>query len=737
MNQRYIRVAVPLRLYGMFDYRCEDSKIVQVGSRVVIPFGGRTIIGIVVAHVDTPDIALEKIVPIKSVIDIEPVFPVDLLRTLSWVSNYYHQPFGEILWSALPSLLRGKRSQEPKLDRELVYQLTEAAENLDLSELARAPVQKAIIQLLKSSTQPVKKEVIQTLGASSWRNALKTLENKGWICSTEVVEPNTLSSANLIHTLTPSQQQARAAILSHLNEFQCFLINGVTGSGKTEVYIHAISKVLEEGGQALMLVPEIGLTPQLKDYLESSLGVRVSSYHSGLTKVQRHCTWWYSKSGEAKVVIGTRSAVFLPFKKLAIIVMDEEHDSSFKQQERVPYHARAVAIHRAAVNKIPFVCGTATPSLETVSAVRSNRVRQLDLPRRVSAAKMPTVRLIDLNRTNSLDGIATPLFREIKERMARNEQSLIFINRRGYAPVVLCIDCKWVAKCESCDANLIFHAADHHMHCHHCLKRVPKIRICPECFSQRVELLSVGTQRIEQALRNNIPGARILRIDRDTTPSYREFERKLEKIHKGKVDVLIGTQILAKGHHFSNVTLVGILNVDQVFYSLDFRAMEYMIQQVLQVAGRAGREEKSGEAFIQTLHPESEVFASVRKHDYMTFADLELKNRKDAEQPPFAHYSLLRANSPNEGREIEFLTQAHTCAVDLLSSSRFKEVEIFDIVQSPLQKISNRYRAQLLCGSKNANILRQFLNQWIVQLDGLPRRGQLRWRLDVDPISFV
>ncbi len=737
MNQNFLRVAVPIRVYGTFDYKCSDSMIVPVGSRVVVPFGPRTIVGIVVQHVETPAVALEKLVSIISVVDKEPVFTDDLLKTLRWVSNYYHQPFGEILWSALPQKLRGKRQQQPNFGDVTAYQVTEKGKKADLSSMARAPVQKAIMNLLKTKGQPVPKEVIQSEIGRSWRGALKSLEAKEWITSGTFAKQRNLVSSRSFHTLTNDQQNARDQILSHLRRYQSFLIHGVTGSGKTEVYLHVMVEILKTDGQVLMLVPEIGLTPQLKQHLESSLGVPVSSYHSGLTPNQLHRTWWDAKTGEAKVVIGTRSAVFLPFRRLAMIVMDEEHDNSFKQQERASYHARSVAIHRAAANKIPLIFGTATPSLEMVFAVQNNRVQKLNLPKRVTNAKMPAVKLIDLNNAMTIDGIAISLLREVKERINRNEQSLIFINRRGYAPVVLCIDCKWVAKCENCDANLIFHAADQRLHCHHCLQRVSMIRSCPQCTSERIQLLSVGTQRIEQALRNHIPGARILRIDRDTTRSYQEFERKLDKIHDGKADILIGTQMLSKGHHFPNVTLVGVLNVDQGFYSIDFRALESMVQQVLQVAGRAGRAEKPGEVFIQTFYPEGEVFSSIRQHDYMAFAEMELENRMEAEQPPFSHYSLLRANSQKEGKEIEFLAQAHACGVRLLKSNRFEAVQLFDIVQSPIQKISNRHRAQLLCGSNIPSMLRQFLNEWMIQIEHIPKKGNLRWRLDVDPISFI
>ena len=622
---------------------------------------------------------------------------------------------------------------KPKFD--IIYRLTEVGQQFDASALNRAKVQKKAFELLKSEARALGPEALRHVG-TTWKNALKALEAKGLVTAESRYTHFSGNGQKLIDDLTDSQLKAREQILRTLDTYRCFLIQGVTGSGKTEVYLHVIARVLETGGQALMLVPEIGLSPQLEQRVQTALGVPVTSFHSGLTDAQRHKTWWLALSGKTKIVIGTRSAAFLPFKNLQIIVIDEEHDTSFKQQERVHYHARSVALHRAVSAKFPIVFGTATPSLETVHAARSGRAEILLLPERATRIEMPTVKLIDLSRERVLDSLSNSLLTQIKKRINSGEQSLIFINRRGFAPVVICPSCRWTAKCSDCDARLIFHQSDQQLHCHLCFKKFPMLRQCPQCLSDNVQLFGTGTQRVERELQREIPGARVIRIDRDTTRSYTEFERRLERIQKGEVDVLVGTQMLSKGHHFPNVTLVGILNVDQGFYSMDFRAMEHLVQQVLQVAGRSGRAQKPGEVYIQTMHPDSEYFDCIRDHDYLSFAELELDERRKANQPPFNHYALLRANSLVAGEEIEYLRVARETAMSFPVKHSDRQVRVFDIVQSPIQKISNRHRAQLLVGSAHAAILMHFLKAWLPHLAKIPKKGKLRWSLDVDPVDF-
>ncbi len=726
-----VRVALPIRHWSLFDYRCEP--VIEIGTRVLVPFGRRKMVGIVIEHAEYSDLPLDRLRYIDTALDSIPALSASLVETLKWIARYYQQPIGDVISTALPKAVRRGRPLQPKFG--VVYRLTEAGLEADTESLSRAPVQKAVFEVLKNVSEPLGPQAFEHAGRS-WKGALKALETRGYVkTEPRFIEPE-LHEQQLIDDLMPQQAQARATILQSLDKHQCFLIQGVTGSGKTEVYLHVISKVLEAGGQALMLVPEIGLSPQLEQRVQHALGVAVTSYHSGLTDKQRHKSWWLALSGAAKVVIGTRSAVFLPFRNLKVIVLDEEHDTSFKQQERVRYHARSVALHRAAQEKFPIIFGTATPSLETVHAARAGRAQTLLLPERATRAPMPTVNLIDLGRDYSRDGLTVRLLDEIRNRIMAGEQSLIFINRRGFAPVVVCLTCQWTAICPNCDSRLIYHHSDNRLHCHLCMQRSALISQCPQCLSDQVQLLGVGTQRVEEVLQRAIPGARVMRIDRDTTQSYSEFERKLKRIQDGDVDILVGTQMLSKGHHFPNVTLVGILNVDQGFYSMDFRAMEHLVQQVLQVAGRAGRAEKPGEVYIQTMHPDSAYFDCIRQHDYLSFADLELMQRRKAVQPPFSRYVLLRSNSLKPGQEIEYLRQARSIARSIVQKQGNSQVRVFDIVQSPIQKISNRFRAQLLLGSVAYTPLKQFLDAWIPQLEKIPKKGKLRWNLDVDPVDF-
>lgn len=726
-----VRVAVPIRHWSQFDYLCDP--VAEVGSRVLVPFGRRKILGVVTEQVKSTNVASEKLRKVDVILDTTPVIPGLLMHTLQWVAQYYQQPVGEVLFGALPKPVRIGRSLQPKFG--FFYQLTETGASTDVGDLSRAPVQQKVFAILKSQARPLAPKAFDHTGRS-WKTALKALQEKGLVQAVPHVDDASTGTSNLIYELTSEQAEAYQRILKCLGQYRCFLIQGVTGSGKTEVYLHVILEVLKAGGQALMLVPEIGLSPQLEQRVQHALGVSVTSYHSGLTETQRHKTWWLAFRGSAKVVIGTRSAVFLPFRNLKIIVIDEEHDSSFKQQDRVRYHARSVALHRALSEKIPVVLGTATPSLESVHATRIGRAETLVLAERATKAEMPTVKILDLGRVYVQDGLSVPLLEEIRNRIVSGEQSLIFINRRGFAPMVVCLTCQWSAKCDHCDSRLIYHQSDNRLHCHLCLRHVEIMNQCPRCLTGTVQLLGVGTQRVEQVLQRSIPGARVIRIDRDTTRSYAEFEQKLIRIQKGEVDILVGTQMLSKGHHFPNVTLVGILNVDQGFYSMDFRAMEHLVQQVLQVAGRSGRAEKPGEVFIQTMHPDSEYFKCIRSHDYLSFADLELIERKKAGQPPFTHYALLRANSLKEGEEIEYLRDARAVAVSLLQKQNNSEIRVFDIVQSPIQKISNRFRAQLLVGSAKPVLLKRLLEAWVPKLEKIPKKGKLRWSLDVDPVDF-
>ena len=729
-----VRVAMPISRRLLFDYRLKPNLSASVGCRVLVPFGRNKKVALIVDQPSKPSIPYEGLKQIDSVIDDEPIINQELVGTLNWVSNYYHQPLGEVLWTALPLAIRKGRPQTPNL--KMGVRLTSAGASLELEDFARAKVQGLIFEKLANRDSLLDIELLKSAG-SSWRSSLKKMESRDYVEIKPLAMRPTSSEINLIQDLNLEQQNSYKQIVASLGRYASFLLHGVTGSGKTEVYLHAITEVLAQGGQALIMVPEISLSPQLLGRVGSALAARVVAYHSGLTDAERHRSWWLAKTGEAQVIVGTRSAVFLPIKRLSIIVMDEEHDSSFKQDEGVPYHARKVALRRAMTLGIPIVFGSATPSLETVQAAKSNRVSVLSLTKRATQVAMPTVQIIDLNNINVTDGMSFPLLKAIQKRLDANEQCLIFINRRGYSPLVFCADCQWFATCPNCDLKLIYHSMDNCLRCHQCgfkQNNIPKF--CPQCESARIEVFGEGTQKVEQILRQQFPGVRLLRIDSDSIKGYAQIQSALDKAQYGDADILVGTQMLSKGHNFPYVTLVGILDADRGFFSHDFRAMEYLTQQVLQVAGRAGRIEKCGEVYIQSMYPTSDVFEAIRSHSYMQFAHQELENRKEAQQPPFLGHALLRANSPEQDQPEEFLLQAKERAHQIIEQDKFSGITVMDAIKSPIGRIANRHRAQLLVTGSNTVTLGRFLTQWVDQLEKFRKKGKLRWNLDVDPINY-
>ncbi len=731
------RVVLPMSKRRSFDYTVGSDQAAETGSRVVIPFGHATRVGIVVDHPAKSPIQASKLRPIESVLDDGPVVDQELMAALKWVARYYHQPLAEVIWTALPDAVCTGRSIKPKLP--LGCRLTAEGRLLSPTDFVRAKVQRKIFELLAAQTGPVPIDAFEPAGAS-WRSALKAMREKGWVAVEDLIEnlPPAAGAAGLIESLTEEQRQAADEIIGALGGYKSFLLYGVTGSGKTEVYLHAACKVIERGAQVLLLVPEINLTPQVLDRVGKALKARAYAYHSGMPKTLRHRTWWMARTGHAQIVVGTRSASLLSFKNLGLVVLDEEHDGSFKQQEGVRYHARKVAVRRAMALRIPIVLGSATPSLEAIHAAREGRVSALELTKRATKVAMPAVRIIDLNNVQVVDGLSVPLIKAIERRLEQQEQALVFINRRGFAPVVFCWECKWFATCDHCDVKLIYHHTEGRLRCHQCGASGGQIpAVCPSCDSPSVELLGEGTQKIEGALKRRFAGARVLRIDSDSTKGYAKIQAALDRAQRGEADILVGTQMLAKGHNFPNVTLVGVLNADRGFYSIDFRAMEYLVQQVLQVAGRAGRIKRSGQVLIQSLYPESEVFGSVRAHDYMDFARHELVRRAEAQQPPYLHHALFRASSKKEGDPTQFLVAARGYLLGLLDSGRFDGVRVLDAVPSPIGRISDRYRVQLLTVGADAVTFSRFLEESVDHLEAMRKKSGLRWSIDVDPTDFL
>jgi len=568
----------------------------------------------------------------------------------------------------------------------------------------------------------------------NWREPLRRLRARGLI---EVLEdsgfpPRTLPP-EAAPAPAPAQVDAVAAIRAAAGRFQCLLLHGVTGSGKTEVYLGAIADALARGGQVLVLVPEIGLTPQLVARFERRLGLPVAVLHSALNDRERLNAWQAARIGDAAVVIGTRSAVFAPLPKLALIVIDEEHDSSFKQQDGFRYHARDVAIKRASLESVPVVLGSATPALESFYNAEQGRYRLLTLPERAGAAQPPRVKVLDLRRLKCNEGISPPLLQALRDRLGRGEQSLLFLNRRGFAPVLMCHDCGWLAPCGRCDARLTVHSKSQRLRCHHCGAEAALPAQCPVCASTNLHGIGEGTERIEAVLEKLLPQARIERIDRDSTRRQGALEAALERVHRGKVDILVGTQMLAKGHDFPNLTLVGVLNADQGLYSADFHGEERLVQQLVQVTGRAGRAGKPGEVLVQTWHPDNPVFAALAHHDYGEFARLALRERHGAGYPPYAHFALWRAESTRPGAALDFLRRVHDRSSTRASQA---QVTLLDPVAAPMERRAGRYRAQLLMQAGERRALHGVLDALLAELADDKRARRVRWSLDVDPVEM-
>ncbi len=715
-----IRVSLPVPLRRGFDY--EHERPLAPGVRVRVPFGRRVLTGIVleVPADPVPGITLR---PILQVIDQEPLFSGEQLRLLRFAADYYHHPLSEVLFAALPTLLkRGDGMVVPR-----AYGLTAEGLAADAARFRRARRQAALWEAIKDAGVLTESD-LKALGSGA-RPALRALMAQGLVCERESPARAAVACADGV-PLRPDQRAACDAVRAAFGTFAAFLLFGVTGSGKTEVYLELLAHVVAAGGQALVLVPEIGLTPQLVTRFEARLGAAVGALHSGCAAGERARVWSAAATGRLPVVVGTRSAVFTPMQRLALVIVDEEHDASFKQQDGFRYHARDLAVWRAKGLGIPIVLGSATPSFESYRHAREGRYRLLALPDRGPARALPGVRLVDLGRERPRDGLSGPLIAALREHLARGEQALLFLNRRGYAPVLLCPQCRWHAPCDRCDARLTVHQGDRRLRCHHCGHERPLPTSCPECGHEGLLRVGDGTERVEEGLRRVLPGASIARVDRDTTGSRLAFETLLRKVRGHEIDVLIGTQMLAKGHDFPNMTLVGVIQADQGLHGNDFRADEQLFAQIVQVAGRAGRGERPGLVLIQTHHPAHPLWAPLARLDYEAFADVALRDRRETAFPPYTHCALLRAEARKPDTAMRFLEAAKRLG------GLPPEVTLGCILPAILARRAGYHRAQLLATSTKRVALQSWLKTWLPRVAEIPLAPQVRWSVDVDPHSL-
>lgn len=727
-----VRVALPVPLARTFDYLLPPGTKPLAGARVCVPWGKQQTIGIVTDYSETSELPLENLKLIDSTLDNTSLFSPCLWRILLWASDYYHYPIGEVLFHALPILLRqGKPSEATPLEQ---WFATDLGHGTILDSLKRAPKQQKVLALLKQ--RPVYRHQVSLLELTE--SALQALRNKGLIdLRYQIATPQDWrqSFAVLGEGLLLNAEQASAvrAICSEDEQFAAWLLAGVTGSGKTEVYLSVLENVLAKGRQALVLVPEIGLMPQTIARFRERFKVPVDVLHSRLKDSERLAVWLRARSGEVAIIIGTRSALFSPFQQLGLIIIDEEHDSSYKQQEGWRYHARDLAVLRAKEENIPMVMGSATPALETLYNVQRGKYRQLTLSLRAGNAKPAAPHLIDLKGLPLKVGLSPPLLKSMQDHLKAGNQVMLFLNRRGYAPALLCHECGWIAECQRCDHYYTFHYNQHQLRCHHCDSQRTVPHQCPQCGSTHLVSIGIGTEQVEDGLAPLFPDTPITRIDRDTTSRKGSLEQHLADIHCGKSRILIGTQMLAKGHHFPNVTLVALLNVDGALFSADFRSAEHFAQLYIQVSGRAGRAGKQGEVLLQTHHPEHPLLQILLKQDYDAFAKLALAERNSAFLPPYTHHIIVRAEDHDNQQAPHFLEQLR----NWLETSPLKDASLWVLGPGPAlhAKRGGRFRWQLLLQHPSRQILQKLMKNLLLLISSLPQARKVKWTLDVDPID--
>lgn len=712
-------MALPVPLRQRFDYLLPAGASVPVpGARVRVPFGKRSLVGLVVAGIPAPAEQGRQYKTVEQVLDDQPVAPAEWLASLQWAADYYQHPLGEVVAAALPAGLRAGRPAQLERPSRLALTAMGRAALPDLP--ARAQRLRAALAALDGGDPPTK------LDAASRRRALA----EGWVEFIEAPPPRARIATG--PALTPAQDAALQAL--HSGEgFAVSLLEGITGSGKTELYLRLAEDALASGRQVLILCPEIGLTPQLTERFKARFGPVVAGFHSGMGDAERNRAWLAVREGDARILVGTRSAVFAPFTALGLVIVDEEHDASYKQQDGFRYHARDLALVRAKACGAAVVLGSATPALETLANAKAGRYRHVRLSERINPAAPAVPQLIDVKVYPTQHGLSEPLANAIERHLAAGGQALLFINRRGYAPTLLCDTCHWIAPCPHCDARLNLHRGEGALRCHHCGHVARPPRECPSCGGKKLVPVGEGAERVEEALKNRFPGKRVERFDTDRLRAAGAMQALLQDVHERRVDVLVGTQMLAKGHDFPALSLVGVVNADQALFSSDFRALERLGQLLTQVAGRAGRSAAAPiapEVFIQTREPQHPSLTALLRDGYAALADTLLRERSEAGLPPAAHLALLRAEAPERAQVDGFLKAASQC-FPLTQSA-----QLLGPAPAPMERREGRARAQLLLSSTQRPALQRVLAAWLPAVASLPGARAVRWSIDVDPVDL-
>ncbi len=728
-----LRIALDTPLRRLFDYLPPRTTTheARVGARVRVPFGRQRLVGVVHSFAARSELPREKLKAVLEVIDADPVIDGSVLGLLEFAAQYYHHPLGAVIAAALPKLARTGAPVRALTERWLMTAVGRAA--LAAGELTRARKQIAVLEALGADGASADALAQQF---EDWRPAMRALAARGFVSSALIADepPAAPADAPLLRGTGPALSEEQAVAVTAIDAahgaFAPFLLYGITGSGKTEVYLHTVAQTLRHGRRALVLVPEIGLTPQLVGRFRERFDVPVAVLHSALTDTERLAAWRQCVAGTARIVLGTRSAVFAPIAALGIVIVDEEHDASFKQHESgFRYSARDLAILRAQRAGVPIVLGSATPSLETLHNVATGKYTRLSLPRRAGQAMPPRAAVIDLRAHAARQGLSTPAVEAIQRHLAADGQVLVYINRRGYSPTLACSACGWIAPCRDCDARLTVHLGAARLRCHHCGADAPLPKNCPQC-GYEVRHVGQGTERVEETLAGLFPGVPIARLDRDVVRKRGDLEEVVSRVASGEARILVGTQMVTKGHDFPSVTLVVVLNADQGLFSADFRAPERVAQTIIQVAGRAGRGTKPGEVLIQTEYPEHPLLRSLLADGYDGFATVALEERRAASWPPFAHVAALRASSTELPRTVEFLRAARQLA------RPGREIQLLGPAPAAMAKRAARYHAQVLVEARERAPLHRMLAAWLPRIEELKPPRDLRWSLDIDPLEI-
>ena len=727
MTAQILHIAIFAPLRPLFDYLPCNNQSLEIGMRVKIPFGRTKKLGVIFAIDNKSNYPINKLKKIIAILDQESLLkPIDL-KLIQWAIHYYHCYPADALAVVFPKNLRIERKATKKLPS--AWQLSAQGRLIVVDDLAKkAPKQAAILNALQS--KPLEASTLR-LTYNITSTTLKILHQKEWIEPCEITTKADQQEKEQPPILHQEQADAVNAVKQSLGTFQAFLLDGITGSGKTEVYLTLIQTILEKGQQILVLVPEISLTPQLLQRFQRRLNAHIAIIHSALNHGEKEQAWQQCRTAKADVLIGTRSAVFTPLPNLGLVIIDEEHDGSFKQQQGFRYSARDLVIIRCRNLNIPVILGSATPSLESLYNVQRGVYQNLELRQRAGNAVLPTVQLLDIRDKYLEAGMSQALLEQIETELKKDNQVLIFLNRRGFAPVVICNGCGWIADCEHCDSHITFHYKNNQLICHHCGYQRPLIPACPDCGSHALIPLGQGTQRLEKALEKKFEAYPLIRIDRDTTIKKGSLAKMLDEIKTGQKKIILGTQMLAKGHHFPDVTLVVLLDIDQGLFGVDYRSTELMAQLLTQVSGRAGRAEKKGHVVIQTRHPDHPLLLDLIENGYQSCAKKMLIERQEAELPPYSYQALMRADAKTSELAHQFLQQAAQVAAELS-----EEVHILGPIDAPLHRKSNIFRAQLLIQTNDRKALHHLLHHWVYGIEAHPLAKKIRWSLDIDPKHF-